>query len=61
MKSEFANINPASFDSVDILLTDALTSAEYEFYDTIRIKIGYEKGTESYYRLLATADNETLK
>ena len=33
-------------DLDDILLIDALTAAEYEFYDTIRIKIGYDKGYE---------------
>ena len=36
----------------DILLIDALTAAEYEFFDTIRIKIGYDKGYEWYNGLL---------
>ena len=46
MKSELPKLNLASFDLDDILLIDALTVAEYEFYDTIRIKIGYDKGYE---------------
>ena len=46
MKSELPKLNLASFDLDDILLIDALTAAEYEFYDTIRIKIGYDKGYE---------------
>ena len=46
MKSELPKLNRASLDMDDILLIDALTAAEYEFYDTIRIKIGYDKGYE---------------
>ena len=46
MKSELPKLNRASFELDDILLIDALTVAEYEFYDTIRIKIGYDKGYE---------------
>ena len=46
LKSELPKLNRASMKSDDILLVDALTAAEYRFYDTIRIKIGYDKGYE---------------
>ena len=46
MKSKLPKLNRESFEPDDILLADALTAAEYEFYDTIRIKIGYDKGYE---------------
>ena len=51
LKSELPKVNHASLDLIDILFTDALTAAEYEFYDTIRIKIGFEKGTNFSLRL----------
>ena len=38
LKSELPKLN------LDILIVDALTIAEYEFSDTIRIKIGFDKG-----------------
>ena len=41
-KSELPKRDPDSSESNDTLLTDALMIAEYAFYDTIRIKIGYE-------------------
>ena len=44
LKSELPKLNRASIELDDILLVDALTAAEYRFYDTIRIKIGYDKG-----------------
>ena len=43
-KSELPKPNPDTFESNDTLLTNALMIAEYDFYDTIRIKIGYDKG-----------------
>ena len=46
LKSKLPKLNRESFEPDDILLADALTAAEYEFYDTIRIKIGYDKGYE---------------
>ena len=44
MKSKLPKPNLDSLESSDILLTDALTFAEYDFYDTVRIKIGYDYG-----------------
>ena len=46
LKSELPELNHESIESDNILLVDALTDAEYRFYDTIRIKIGYDKGYE---------------
>ena len=46
LKSELPKLNRASIQLDDVLLVDALTAAEYRFYDTIRIKIGYDKGYE---------------
>ena len=43
-KSELPKPNPDSFEPDDTLLTNALMIAEYDFYDTIRIKIGYDMG-----------------
>ena len=42
LKSKLPKPNLDSLESSDILLTDALTIAEYDFYDTVRIKIGYD-------------------
>lgn len=50
-KSELPKQNPDSFDSNNTLLTNALMIAEYEFYDTIRIKIGYDKGLSDLHTL----------
>ena len=44
LKSELPKLNRASNELDDVLLVDALIAAEYRFYDTIRIKIGYDKG-----------------
>ena len=41
-KSELPEQKLDSFEPDDTLLTNALMIAEYDFYDTIRIKIGYE-------------------
>ena len=44
IKSELPKLNPDSSKSSDIQFVDALTMAESKFYDTIRIKIGLDKG-----------------
>ena len=44
LKSELPKFNRDSFKSSDILIVDALSIAECEFSDTIRIKIGFDKG-----------------
>ena len=41
-KSNLPKINPTSLEPNDILLKNALTAAENEFYDTIYAMIGYD-------------------
>ena len=41
-KSSLPKINPTSLEPNDILLKNALTAAENEFYDTIYAMIGYD-------------------
>ena len=44
MKLELPKPNHDSFEPSDIAFVNALFIAECEFYDTIRIKIGLDKG-----------------
>ena len=46
-KSKLSKVN--RLDSNDILLHRALTDAEFEFFDTIYVKIGYDKGYIHYW------------
>ena len=46
LKSKLPKMN--RLNSNDILLHNALTDAEFEFFDTIYVKIGYDKGYIHY-------------
>ena len=47
LKSKLSKVN--RLDSNDILLHKALTDAEFEFFDTIYVKIGCDKGYIHYW------------
>ena len=62
LKSKLPKPNLDSLESSDILLTDALTIAEYDFYDTVRIKIGYDYGYtfKDHHKWLISDESENV-